>query len=78
LILAAAFLWVGGAFHWQRYATINWAAGYLAFASWTQAVLLVTLALLPPQDAVGENGTARKIGWFLARAGLVVYPLGST
>ena len=77
LLLAAAFLWVGWAFHWQRYATINWAARYLAFAFWMQAVLLVALALLPAENSREETGIAQKIGWFLALAGLVIYPLGS-
>jgi hypothetical protein len=77
VLLAAAFVWVGWAFHWQRYAAINWAARYLAFAFWAQAVLLVVLTLLPSKDAVEPNGAFQKIGWFLALAGLVLYPLGS-
>jgi hypothetical protein len=77
LLLAAAFVWVGWAFHWQRYATINWAARYVAFAFWTQAGLLLLLALLPVKRAIKETGAAQKIGWFLALAGLVIYPLGS-
>lgn len=77
LLLAAAFVWVGWAFHWQRYAMINWAARYLAFAFWAQAVLLVALALLPGEGPVQEAGITKKIGWFLALAGLVIYPLGS-
>lgn len=77
LLLAAAFVWVGWAFHWQRYATINWAAHYVAFAFWTQAALLLVLALLPAVDPIEANGTAQTIGWFLALAGLVLYPLGS-
>jgi Family of unknown function (DUF6064) len=77
LLLAAAFLWVGWAFHWQRYATINWAARYLALAFWLQALLLALLALLPAGDPIDEPGAAQKIGWFLALAGVVIYPLGS-
>ena len=77
LLLAAAFLWVGWAFHWQRYATINWAARYFAFAFWVQAALLLVLALLPAKNPVEEKGAAQSIGWFLTLAGLVLYPLGS-
>jgi Family of unknown function (DUF6064) len=77
VLLAAAFVWVGWAFHWQRYATINWAARYLALAFWAQAVLFLVLALLPAKDSVEPNGAFQKIGWFLAMAGLVLYPLGS-
>ena len=77
LLLAAAFVWVGWAFFWQRYATINWAARYLAFAFWAQAALLAALALLPAEEPNDETGFAQKMGWFLALAGLVFYPLGS-
>jgi Family of unknown function (DUF6064) len=77
VLLAAAFVWVGWAFHWQRYATINWAARYFAFAFWAQAVLFVVLALLPSKDSVETNSATQRIGWFLALAGLVIYPLGS-
>src|SRR6185369_9229836 len=44
LILAAAWLWTGWAFHWQRFAAINWAAEYLAIAFGVQAVLLLVAA----------------------------------
>jgi hypothetical protein len=39
--LAACWLWVGIAFHLQRYATINWAARYFAAGFVLQAALLV-------------------------------------
>ena len=77
LLLAAAFLWVGWAFFWQRYATINWAASYFAFAFWLQAALLAVLASLPTKSATGKTGTAQKLGWVLALTGLVIYPLAS-
>ena len=77
LLLAAAFLWVGWAFFWQRYAAINWAARYVAVAFWAQAALLVVLAILPAQHAINKSNAAQKLGWFLALAGLVIYPLGT-
>ena len=83
LLLAAAFLWVGWAFFWQRYATINWVARYFAFAFWVQAASLLLLALLPTKSATGKTGTTQKVGWVgwvgwvLALAGLVIYPLAS-
>ena len=77
LLLAAAFLWVGWAFFWQRYATINWAANYFAFAFWAQAALLVVLALLPARSGIKASTVAAKVGWCLALAGLLIYPLGS-
>lgn len=77
LLLAAAFWWVGWAFFWQRYAVINWAARYVAFAFWAQAALLVVLALLRAQRAMEESSAVQKIGWCLALVGLAIYPLGS-
>jgi len=72
LLLAAAFLWVGWAFFWQRYATINWAANYFAFAFWVQAAMLVVLAWLPTRNAIGQTDSTQKIGWVLALAGMVI------
>ena len=77
LLLAAAFLWVGWAFLWQRYATINWAASYAAVAFWVQALLLAVLALQPARSEMKASSAAQKVGWCLALAGLLIYPLGS-
>lgn len=41
VILAACWLWVAWGFHWQRYASINLAAGYFALAFAVQALLLL-------------------------------------
>lgn len=76
-LLATAWLWVGWAFHWQRYATINWAAPCFAVAFGIQAVLLVGLCILsrdahPPSTGV----VARNLGWLLAASGVLLYPLG--
>jgi hypothetical protein len=46
-LLAAAWAWLGWAFHWQRYADIFLGAPVLAMACWLQAVLLAGAALLP-------------------------------
>lgn len=58
LLLAAAWLWVAAAFHWQRYAEIFLAAPWLAAASALQAGLL--LAAMPALRAspAGRTGTA--------------------
>jgi hypothetical protein len=68
-LLAAAWLWVGWAFHAQRYATINWAAQYVAAAFALQALLLLGLAWLRPGP-----WAARSVGWWVAAAGAVLYP----
>ncbi|MGH6637576.1 MAG: DUF6064 family protein [Polaromonas sp.] len=75
-LLAAAWLWVGWAFHWQRYATINWAAQYFAVAFAVQAVLLVGLGLLHRDAHAPAAGVALQgLGWLLAVTGVVFYPL---
>jgi hypothetical protein len=45
-VLAAAWAFVAGAFLWQRYATINWAATYAVPIFVVQALLLVWLGVL--------------------------------
>jgi len=72
--LAAAWLWVGWAFLWQRYATINWAATYVAITFSVQALLLAGLALRSGQAASPPGKAARGVGGLLAAAGLL-YPL---
>jgi hypothetical protein len=73
-LLAVAWLWVGWAFHWQRYATINWTASYLAVAFILQAMLLGTWGLVLPFGQTRPDTTTRSLGWVLAVAG-VLYPL---
>jgi len=75
-ILAGCWLWVAWAFHFNRYATINWAAIYFAAAFAVEAVLLVwtgairgRLRLSPAVRAVDRVG----LGIFLFA--LVVQPL---
>ncbi len=64
-ILAVAWLWVAWAFHYERYATINWAAPYFAGAFAVEAALLLwigtaagRLAVGPPFDWTGRFGLA--------------------
>jgi hypothetical protein len=44
-LLAACWLWIAWAFHWQRYAQINWAAPWFAAAFALEALLLVVLGV---------------------------------
>jgi hypothetical protein len=75
-ILALAWLGVGWAFHWERYASINWAAAYFAMAFWLQAALLITLGVLRLRDQERvPSGRARSVGMTLAVCGLLLYPL---
>jgi hypothetical protein len=75
-ILAACWLWVGIAFHAARYATINYAAGYFAWAFGIEAALLIGIGVVRgrllferPADLAGRVG----LGIFLFA--LVLEPL---
>ncbi len=75
-LLAAAWLWVAWAFHWQRYATINWAAIWFAAAFAIEGALLLCWAV----PAIGANivvrqvSGARRLGSFLLLVALAVQP----
>ena len=73
--LAAVWLWVGWAFHWQRYAPINWAAEYFAAAFGLQAVLLLAAALGRGRDPARPVGSQGGLGLALAGIAVVAYPL---
>lgn len=73
--LAAVWLWVGWAFHWQRYAPINWAAEYFAAAFGLQAVLLLAAALGRGRDHARPVGWQGGLGLALAGIAVVAYPL---
>lgn len=72
MVLAAAWLWTGWAFAWQRYAPINWGAQYLALACVVQAGLLLVLPLL--RAPAEPRLRSRRTGAALTVAGLA-YPL---
>lgn len=75
-MLAMAWLWVGWAFHWQRYATINWGARYLALLFASQAVALLALGVLRSGRAAPPASSAtRSLGLALAISGVLAYPL---
>lgn len=75
-LLAPTWLWVGWAFHWQHYATINWAAPYFAVAFALQAALLLGLGTLPRDGHAPPAGVVvRNLGWLLAVSGVLLYPL---
>jgi hypothetical protein len=75
-ILAAAWLWVGWSFFWRSYATINWAAVYVAPAAALQAVLLLWLGALRGSLPFGTaTGAARIAALALLGASVILYPL---
>ena len=72
--LAACWLWVAWAFHWQRFVSINWAASWYAGAFVIQAALLLGCAALSgPSRPAPRRPPA--IGWGLLMLALAGYPL---
>jgi hypothetical protein len=64
-ILAGCWAWIAWAFHYERYATINWAAAYFAAAFAIEALLMFwtgvirgRLAFAPAADVAGRTGCA--------------------
>jgi len=75
-LLAAGWLWVAWAFHYTRYATINWAAVYFALAFAVQGAAMLALAVAragrppgPPGGLAGAMGMALALRSYRARAG---------
>jgi Family of unknown function (DUF6064) len=63
LLLGVAWLWVAWAFHWQRFALINWAATGFAVAFAVEGVLLLAWALSGAAARwPAEQGRSRSVG----------------
>jgi len=76
VLLAACWLWVAWAFHWQRYATINWAAGYFAVGFAIEAVLLIWIGVV--RDSLRFDSAPRvraRIGVAIFAFALMIQPL---
>ncbi len=74
-LLAACWLWIAWAFHFQRYAQINWAAPWFALAFALQALLLVVFGVLGGRIVWQTSGGSER--WFaLSLVAIVVlgYP----
>jgi hypothetical protein len=74
LVLAMLWVFVGWSFLWNRYATINWAAAYIAPAFFAEGMLFF-VACLRDALAFDRRGPARGIGYLLLGLGLAGYPL---
>ena len=75
-ILAACWVWVAWGFHFQRYATINWAATWFAAAFAIEAALLAwTGAIRGRLQLDASNRTLRRAGAGMVLFALVVQPL---
>jgi hypothetical protein len=74
LLLAAGWAFVGWAFLWNRYATINWAVAYVAPAFVLQALLMLVSAISGGL-VFDRRGVAGWAGLALAATGIAVYPV---
>jgi hypothetical protein len=75
LILAVLWAFVGWSFLWQRYATINWAAVYVAPAFVVEALLLFVAGALPGDLTFDRRGPAAWAGYLLIAFALAGQPL---
>lgn len=74
--LAALWAWVGWTFVAGRYATINWAASYLAWLFALEVVLLGWLVIFTGRVRLGWRRGARGLaGSALFAAALTLYPI---
>ena len=77
-MLAVAWAWVAWAFLWQRYATINWAASWLAAVFAAQSLLFGVFAMRRRGLALASGPVALvPTGLAVAVCGVLAYPLAS-
>ena len=75
-LLAVCWLWVAAAFHWQRYATINWAAGYFAVGFAVEALVLIWIGVVRDRLQFDFSRSAKvRIGVAMFVFALIVQPL---
>lgn len=72
-VLAACWLWVAWGFLFTRYATINWAASYVAAAFAAEAALLLVFAVFGRTAKRGPGPTSR-VGLGLVVFAVLVQP----
>lgn len=76
LLLGAAWLWVAWAFFWRHYATINWAAAYIAPVIALEGVVMILLAMLGRRTRFEfQAGTPDFLALAIFLFALVCYPL---
>jgi hypothetical protein len=75
-LLAACWAWIAGAFLYERYATINWAAVYFAAAFGLEALLFVVTGVLRARLAFAPaRNRAARIGMLLFLFALAGQPV---
>lgn len=74
--LALIWVWVGWSFLAQRYATINWAADYAAWAFYVQALLIAGVGGIGGRVCIENASTvARSVGIALIGYAVLLHPL---
>ena len=75
-ILGGLWIWVGWSFFWERYATINWAAAYVAPAFALEGLLLIWAGASQGQfRAPPRRNLAAVTGIAMFTAAVLAYPL---
>ena len=74
-LLAACWLWVGWAFHLERYAAINWTARYFAAAFAVEALLLLWIGVARGRVLFTPAVVKRRAGLCLLLFALFAQPL---
>jgi hypothetical protein len=75
LVLGLLWAWIGWAYLWRRYSTINWAAMYLVPLFAIESLLLGWASWRSKPVVIPRQGsTARSVGLVLLGASVVVYP----
>ena len=75
-LLGASWLWVAWAYHYARYASINWAATYFAVAFAIEALLLIVIGLVGRGLVLrGESHWMSWVGSGLVVSALAAQPL---
>jgi hypothetical protein len=75
LLLGAAWLWVAWAFHWQRFAVINWAATGFAVAFAIEGLLLLAWAQFGAAGHItATQGCSRWVGLALLFFAVALQP----
>ncbi|MGH7525098.1 MAG: DUF6064 family protein [Gemmatimonadales bacterium] len=74
-IVAVLWAWVGWAFLWRRYSTINWAATYAAWAFAIEVLWIVCIGVVRGRLVFRPGGSAaRVLGGALLVVALTLYP----
>jgi hypothetical protein len=77
-LLAACWLWIALAFHYQRYAQINWAAAWFAVAFACEALLLVVVGVVAGRLVLQRASAATLwIATAIVAMSILGYPIGA-